>query len=134
MVVHGCSCLFNVVGACSFQSSPKFPAATILCAMRRKFFELLPGTFGKFGESLLKDDGKIKVKGHYHSWKILIQRVPSYLDIVLSGKPTKEYSKSVFSALLDVFPRETNPAATAKKRLISFLSRVDEVAPPIMIL
>lgn len=83
--------------------------------------------------SLLNEKGEIRVHNVMHTWVALSQRVSSYFDVVLAGKPAKEYSNSVFYALYGLFPKE-NSKKNLKEALMVFLRQVDSVAPPIMIL
>ena len=101
-------------------------------SIRRSFFKQLPEAFQKMDVKILNDKGEIKVNKQWKSWSLLACRVASYFEVMLQGKPAKEYSSTVFWQLRDLQPRVNN--TTARAKLGEFLNRMDTVAPDIMIL
>eukprot|EP00435_Cladocopium_sp_Y103_P004697 s3161_g1.t1 len=81
-----------------------------------KFFQYLPEAFEKHGQKILDSEGKFKIGHQKLDWMILSRRVPSYFDILLTGKSGKDYSNAVFFKLRDCEPRPENPSAKDRLR------------------
>lgn len=97
----------------------------------RQFFKMLPEAFEKQGVKILNDEKQICVRKTWHHWDTITRRAPSYFDIVLHDKSTKEFSSSVFWKLRDCQPRDNHDA---KARLQLFLRHVDSTSPPVICL
>ena len=96
----------------------------------RKFFQILPEALKKFDIEILNDKKEVKIDKSYHSWQSICKRAPNYFEIMLNGKPAKEYQSAVFNQLYMIFPK---PGSTdMKSKVLTFIRRLDGVAMPII--
>lgn len=120
-----------------YRMSPQLVAPLELSrsmALLRKFMEMVPGTFEeKLNVKILNGDGKCKIGDVYHDWRYVCQRIPAYFEIVLTGKPVKDYSSMVFNKLLSFYPNSSTKT-DFHKVLKKFLRDVDAIAPPVMVM
>lgn len=88
--------------------------------------------YSKHGVTLLNAKQEIRVGKVWHSWESLCLRAPQAYDVILAGKPQKEFANSVFYSLHSLLPRATN--SDFHNQLVKFLKQVDGVAAPVMMI
>ena len=93
------------------------------------YLRKLPELYQKDSVALLDGDKfHFKSKGQSKSilWEELCVRSVMLFDVMLAGRPTQEYSASVFTVLSEIHPSRSG----ALKAVESFVQKVDSLAPP----